>query len=115
MKERKKFEVIRKISEIINKFNPERNVLLTIVDIRLPKKGGVMKVYLSVFPETKTKEIIKYLNREQKAIKNEIIDNLYLRYLPSKIIFYPSFEFKEAQEVLNLIDEITKEEKGTKN
>lgn len=108
MKERKKFEIIRKISEIICKINPENNILLTIVDITLPQKRGIMKIYLSVFPETKTKEILNYFNKKQKTIKKEIIENVYLRYLPSKIIFYPSFEFKQAQQVLNLIDEATK-------
>jgi ribosome-binding factor A len=115
MKERKRFEIIRKISEIINKLNPEKNVLLTIVDISLPQKGGKMKIYLSVFPEAKTKEIINYFNRKQKTIKEEIIENVYLRYLPSKIVFYPSFEFKKAQQVLDLINEATKQEKRPKN
>ncbi|GIW67170.1 MAG: hypothetical protein KatS3mg096_038 [Candidatus Parcubacteria bacterium] len=115
MKERKKFETIRKISEIIYKLNPKKNVLLTIVDLKLPKKGGVMKVYLSVFPENDIENIIGYLNKKQKTIKDEIRKNVYLRYLPSKIIFYPSFEFKLAERVLKLIDENTKKEKGTEN
>lgn len=115
MKERKLFEVIRKISEIINKINPEKNVLITVVEVSLPKKRGTMKIYLSIFPEQKTKEIIKYLNNKQKTIKKEIIENLYLRHLPSKVIFYPSYEFRKAQEVLNLIDEIAKKEKRSED
>jgi ribosome-binding factor A len=111
MKERKKFEVIRKISEIINKLNPEKNVLLTVIDVSLPKKGGVIKIYLSVFPEEKTKEIINYLNKKQRTIKNKIIENVYLRHLPSKVLLYASFEFKKAQKVLELINEVTKQEK----
>lgn len=115
MRERKKFETIRKISEIIYKLNPKKNVLLTIVDLKLPRKGGVMKIYLSIFPEIEIKEVIDYLNKKQKTIKDEIRKNVYLRHLPSKVIFYPSFEFKLAEEVLKLIDESTKEEKRTEN
>jgi len=119
MKERKRFEVIKKISEIIYQLIPEKNVLLTVVDLILPQKGGLMKVYLSIFPEAKTNDLIKYLNKRQKTIKYEIRKNIYLRYLPSKVIFYPSSEFRQAEEVLKLIDEakeeITKKEKGAEN
>lgn len=111
MKERKKFETIKKISSILQKIIPEKNILLTIVDLNLPKKGGVLKIYLSIFPENKEKEIIKFLNQNQKKIKNEIKENVYLRYLPSKIVFYSSSAFKEADEVLKLIDKISNEEK----
>jgi len=114
MKERKKFEIIRKISEIIFKLNPQKNIFLTVVDVKLPKKGGKMKVYLSVFPEKEAKYTIDYFNKKQKKIKEEIKNNLYLRHLPSQIIFYPSFEFKQAEEVLKLINENTKKKKRTK-
>jgi ribosome-binding factor A len=115
MKERKKFEIIRKISEIIYKLNPQKNVFLTIIDVKLPQKGGRMKVYLSIYPEKKTKRVIDYLNKRQNKIKEEIKRNIYLRYLPSEVIFYPSFEFKEAEKVLKLIDENSKEEKRAEN
>jgi len=115
MKERKKFETIRKISEIIYKINPQKNIFLTIVDIKLPQKGGRMKVYLSVYPETETRQMIDYLNKKQKEIKEEIKKNIYLRYLPSQVVFSPSFEFREAEKILKLIDENSKKEKGAEN
>jgi ribosome-binding factor A len=115
MKERKKFEIIRKISEIIYKLNPQRNIFLTIVDVKLPQKGGSMKVYISVYPQKEMKKVLIYLNKKQSKLKDEIKKNIYLRYLPSKIVFYPSFEFEEAEKVLKLIDENTKEEKRAKN
>jgi len=115
MKERKKFETIRKISEIIYKLAPQKNIFLTIVDVKLPQKGGRMKIYLSIYPEKEIKKVIDYLNKRQKKIKEEIKRNIYLRYLPSEVIFYPSFEFKEAEKVLKLIDENTKKKKGPEN
>ena len=115
MKERKRFELIRKISEIIYKLNPQKNVLLTIVDIKLPQRGGKMKIYLSIFPEKERDYIINYLNKRQKKIKEEIKKSVYLRHLPSEVVFYPSFEFEIAEEVLKLIDESTKKEKGAEN
>jgi ribosome-binding factor A len=119
MKERKKFELIKKISEIIYQLNPQKNILLTIVDLTLPQKGGIMKIYLSIFPEKDSSQLIKYLNSKQKTIKSEIIKNVYLRYLPSKIVFYPSSEFKKAEIILQLINEanqeIAKKEKRIKN
>lgn len=116
MKERKKFEVIKKISEIILEFLPKKNIIVTVVDLKLPKRKGNLKVFLSVYPEKEREEIIKYFNNLSKEIKNEIKERVYLRHLPSKIVFYPSDEFVYAQKVLELINEIENEikEKETK-
>lgn len=115
MKERKKFETIKKVSQVIQKLIPQRNVLVTIVDLKLPQKGGAMKIYLSIFPEKEIKFIINYLNKISRTIINDLKQELYFRYLPSKIIFYPSYEFKRGEEILRLIDEVAKEKKGSKN
>ncbi len=116
MKERKRFEVIRKISEILLQFLPKKNLLVTVVDLKLPKRKGYLKVYLSVYPEKEREEMIKYFNRFSKEIKNEIKKKIYLRHLPSKVIFYPSDEFISAQQVFELIEKIKNEikEKETK-
>jgi len=115
MKEQKFFETLKKLAEIVNKFNPNPNVLITVVDLKMGKKGGWMKAYLSIFPEKHSKDLINYFNKNQRSILNEIKKNLYLRYLPSKIIFFPSWEFKIADKVLKIIDETSKEEKGIKD
>lgn len=108
MQERKRFELIRQISLIIKEKLPNINNIFTVIDLTLPKKGGIMKVYLSVFPEKNEREIINFLNRNNFKIKKEIIKRLFLRHLPRKIIFYPSSAMKDADKVLKLIDEIEK-------
>lgn len=113
MKERKKFEFIRKIGEILVNLNPKKNVLFTIVDLKLPKKGGEMKVYLSVFPEKEAKEIINFFNKVSSKIKNELKKRVFLRYLPSKIVFHLTRAISEGEKVLKLINEVSSEkEKG---
>ncbi len=116
MKERKKFEIIKKISEILLEFLPQRNILVTVVDLKLPERKGNLKVYLSIYPEKEREEIIKYFNSLSKEIKNEIKKRVYLRHLPSKIVFYPSDEFVKVQRILELIHKIENEikEKETK-
>ncbi len=116
MKERKKYEIIRKISEILNSLLPKKNIIVTIVDLTLPQKGGWFKVYLSIFPEKERKEIINYFNKNSQKIKNYLKEQVFLRHLPSKIVFYPSDEIAEAQKVLKLINEISQKEKeGAEN
>ena len=115
MKDQKFFESLKKLSKAIAKFNPNPNALITVVDLKMGKKGGWMRAYLSIFPEKYCKDLINYFNKNQKSILSEIKKNLYLRYLPSKIVFYPSWEFKIADQVLKIIDESSKEEKGIKN
>ncbi len=111
MKERRRFEIIKKVSEILMKFNIFHNIFFTVVDISLPKRKGVMKIYLSIFPEKMIQEVISYFNKIQKEIKNEIKKSIYLRHLPSKLKFFPSFEFKEAQEVFSILEKF-KDEKN---
>lgn len=109
MKERKKYEVIRVLSEIIERFNSFKNVVFTIVNLKLPKKGGYLKVFLSVFPEEKTEEFINFLQNLEDTLRKELKDKVWLRHLPSKIVFYPSFEFKEAEKVYKILEEVKKE------
>lgn len=113
MQERKRFELIKQISAIIREKLDDPSVISTVVDLTLPQKGGQMKVYLSIFPEVKEKEIIKLLNKNSFKIKQDMIKRVFLRYLPNKIIFYSSSVMKNADQVLRLIDEINKEENST--
>lgn len=112
MKERKKYEVIKALSEIMQKFNIFRDILFTIVDVKLPKKGGYLRVYLSVFPEEKRNEFISYFQKISSTLKNELKREVYLRHLPSKIVFYTSKEFKEAERVYKILEKIKNEEKN---
>ncbi|MCS7200567.1 MAG: ribosome-binding factor A [Patescibacteria group bacterium] len=115
MQERKKFETIKKISEIIRETLPDYTTIFTVVDLNLPKKGGTMKIFLSIFPDNKEKEVISFLNRNSFKIREEIVERVFLRYLPRKVFFYPSGVIREATKVLELIDEISeKEEKNSK-
>lgn len=109
MKERKKYEVIRKLSEILNQFKERKDVLITIVDLSLPKKGGAMKVFLSIYPLNFAKNTIEYLNKISRSILKEVKENIYLRHLPSKIIFYSTEVFNQADQILKLIKEVENE------
>ncbi len=107
MRERKKFEIIRRISEILNKFKERKDSLITIVNLTLPQKRGTIKVYLSVYPKNFEKETISFFKTQSRSILKEIRENVYLRYLPSRIFFYSSDEFEKADQVLRLIDKLS--------
>ena len=108
MKERKIFEIIKKLNEAFIYLNPEKNTLISIVDIKLPKKGGVMKIWLSIYPREKEKDIIKELSNNQKKIIS-YLKKLKLKYLPRKIIFIPSDIFARASEIYKIINETQEE------
>lgn len=110
MQDRKRFELIKQLSIILREELDDPSIIFTVVDLTLPKKGGKMKVYLSIFPEEKEREILSFLNENSFKIKQDIIKKNFLRYLPSKIIFYSSNIIKDANQVLNLIDEFDKNE-----
>lgn len=112
MKERKKFEIIKKISEILLRFNIFSKSFFTVVDIKMPKRGGIMKIYLSIFPENLSSRVISYFNMIRKEIKNEIRKNVYFRYLPSEIKFFTSHEFKEAQQVYEILEKLNDKKKN---
>lgn len=118
MKERKIFEIIKHLNRILAELRPEKDVLLSIVDLRLPEKGGALKIWLSVFPKEKELSVLNYIRKNQKKIKSRLKE-LRLRYLPQKIEVFPSSALQEANEVLtilkNLKNEIEKEEKATKD
>ena len=102
--ERKKFLIMEILAKILEKYI-ENDIVFTILNLSLPQKGGVMKVILSIFPDEKAEQIINELNKNNAKIKNELKRNIYLRYLPKRIIFKYSNELKEAQ----VLDKILKE------
>lgn len=97
--------MIKYLNQILTALNPEKDVLLSIVDIRLPEKGGELKIWLSVFPKEKESTVISYFQKNQTKIKNQIKKSS-LRYLPKKIVIFPSYVFQEAGEVLSVLKHI---------
>lgn len=108
MKERKIFEAIKNLNQILLEINPEKDVLLSIVDLKLPQKSGKLKIWLSIFPEGKSELVINYLRKNQDKIKNRI-KKIGFRYLPQKIEFYPSNAFQEAGELINVLEALQHE------
>lgn len=107
MQERKKIETIRRLSEILNKVNNHKNTIITITNIIMPSKGGVMTIYLSVFPDKNELKIIQYLNAINFKIKKECLVTICFRHLPRKIIFKTSKSIKEGEELLKLINNLS--------
>jgi hypothetical protein len=46
-----------------------------------------MNIYLSIFPEKFTKEVINLLKKEERKLKKFLKLSKILRYLPKKYIF----------------------------
>jgi hypothetical protein len=108
MKERKIFEIIKHLNKLFVELLPEKNVIISVVDIKLSQRGGKLKIWLSVFPESKEDEVIKFLRVMKKKIKDSL-RVLRLRYLPKDIEIYSSSLFKEAGEVIKFLEEMKNE------
>jgi ribosome-binding factor A len=64
-------------------------VLVSVTRVRMSPDLSVSKVYLSIFPSEKSKELLENINRQKKAIRYELGlragDNL--RRIPELIFF----------------------------
>ncbi|MCS7183748.1 MAG: ribosome-binding factor A [Patescibacteria group bacterium] len=104
--ERKKREVIKKISFILKEIIDNPKIFLTVLDIILPSKKGIMVIYLSIFPDEKKNEVIKILLKESNKIKQLIKKQKFLRYLPKKIFFKYDSGLKSMEEIDKILKSI---------
>jgi|FaiFalDrversion2_1042247.scaffolds.fasta_scaffold01064_3 ribosome-binding factor A len=97
--ERKKNEILKFLNLYIKEVIDNPGIIITVLDVNIPSKKGVMNIYLSIFPEKFTKEVINLLKKEERKLKNILKLSKILRYLPKKIYFYNLANLKLLEEV----------------
>lgn len=101
----------REISKIILRdlaFSPE--ILVTLTRVEATSNLIEAKVYISVYPEKKSDEVIKNLNREVRDIQKKINKLLRMRPVP-RIRFVKDEIISHAGKIEQLLSQLKKDEK----
>ena len=100
----------KELSQILLKeFGFQENTLITLTRVTTSTDLSAAKVYISIMPEQKIKEIIKILNRNLRQIQKKIGGRLKLRIIP-KIRFVEETKTREAARIDELLEKIKNEE-----
>ena len=102
----------KELSKILLKeFDFPRNILITLTRVKTSTDLTDAKVYVSIMPEQKIKEIIKILNRNLRQIQKKIGGRLKLRIIP-KVKFVEEKKTREAARIDELLEKIKNEEEN---
>ena len=99
------------VSKIILKeidFPP--NVVVTPTRAKTNSAITQSKVFISVYPEKKQKEVLKILNEKIWHIQKILDKKLKMRFVP-KIVFVPELETIKAGRIEAILEKLKKEKK----
>ena len=82
-----------------------KTILVTLTDVEVSKDLREGKVFVSVIPEEKTKDIFKVLNKGIYQLQQLLNSRLRMRPVP-KIRFLEERGLKEAEKVDKILDKI---------
>lgn len=99
----------KEIGQIILRDFSFADVLPTLTHVDTTANLIEARVYISVFPEGKTDQVIKALNGGVKDIQQKINKKLNMRPIP-KIIFVKDTNIEEASRVEELLYKLKKEQ-----
>ena len=93
---------------ILKEISFPKNILTTITRVETLKDLRESRVFVSVFPERETKEILKILERKIYNLQQILNKRLKIKYVP-KIKFFEDKELEEAQKIDGILDKIEKD------
>ncbi|MBU4022855.1 30S ribosome-binding factor RbfA [Patescibacteria group bacterium] len=87
----------------------DRQTLMTITRVETTQDLVEAKVYISIFPNEKSVEVMDFLKKNIYHIQQELNKRLCIRRVP-KIVFYREIKTEEAGKIEKLIGEIHKDD-----
>ena len=98
----------REISKILLKEeNFDRSILVTVTRVDISPELSGAKIFISVMPEEKRKEVLDFLKKDIYHIQQELNKRLYLRKIP-RIVFQEEAKVEEAARIEELISKFIK-------
>jgi len=94
---------------LLRELDVQQNTLVTLTRVDAAPNLQQAKIYISVMPEEKAKEVLKLLQKEVYGIQQLLNKRLNMRPVP-RIEWVLEEKTKEAQEIEEILDKI-KEEK----
>ncbi len=95
---------------ILKEFDFPSNILITLTRVETTSNLIQVKVYISVIPEKKTKEILQRLNRQIYQLQQKLNRRLKMRPVP-RICFKEEKETSEAGRIEEILEELKNKEK----
>lgn len=98
-------ELIQKtLSQIIlQEIEFEPNILVTISKVQTNADLKSTKIFVSVLPFDKRKQIVKILNENKSVLQNELGKNIEIKYTPKMEFYYDETEEK-TEEINTLLE-----------
>ncbi len=90
------------ISEILEKENYAADIIITVTEVDINKALTQAKVFLSIYPETKSKEIFQDIEKNIYKIQQQINKKCQIKIVP-KIIFKLDHRTIDADEIERLL------------
>ncbi len=104
MKKQEKFNaLLRNLASTFITREIGRGVLVTVMRVETPKDLHLAKIFISVFPENKEKEILQLLKEESREFYDSLKKQLRIKFLPAV-----SFEIDRATKLEREIEEVLK-------
>ena len=94
---------------ILREVDFPKDVLVTITRAETSSNLIQARVYISVMPETKSRQVMGVLNKRIYSIQQELNKRLKMRPIP-KIIFVEERITREAAKIEELLEKIHKED-----
>lgn len=88
-------------------FEPPQGVLLTIESVQTSSDLGQVKVFLSVLPENRAKEVVDALTKLSPHIRHTLTGRLFMKTVP-KIVFVHDTREAHADHIYRLLDDSDK-------
>jgi ribosome-binding factor A len=117
MKERTK-----RLNEMISRFMSSiflkelelpKGVFLTVIKTEISKDLRSVKIYVSIFPQKESKNILKILNARKRFFRWKLGELLKIKFVP-EIFFKEEKGMKRDDEVEMILEELKKEKKEIK-
>ncbi|MGB9598744.1 MAG: ribosome-binding factor A, partial [Minisyncoccales bacterium] len=102
--------IARVLSEIfLKEIEMEKKPLITIDRVDTKKDLSLSQIYISVFPQEKTKEVLNFLEKKRGYFQRLLFEKINFKKNP-RIVFLENKKQREVEKIEKIIEKIEKGE-----